>query len=128
MGHLVLAGVSAAPNPVDPRNGELLAISFSLNAAAKVTVLIYDKQLRKVYEAVNLDFGPGSGQVAWNGRTSKGTCAPPGEYVVTVIATDGITVASGSVGVSVQNKGGQTPGSGAGRGGRASSVHSPKGR
>jgi flagellar hook assembly protein FlgD len=112
---LVLSGVAVSPNPVDPRNGQVLNIYYGVNRPAKVTVFIYDKQLRTVYEFPEQAVASAS-SVQWDGRTSRGTPAPPGAYVVSLVATDGQAVVSQTIEVTVTNKGGNVPGNTSPRG------------
>jgi flagellar hook assembly protein FlgD len=107
---LVIAGLTASPDPVDPRNGEVLTIGFSVNGSANVTVVIYDKQDRVIYQFPQMSVGPGISSVQWNGLTSKGTNAPPGSYIIRAVATNGTDTVNSTVEVAVANKGGNVPG------------------
>jgi sugar lactone lactonase YvrE len=107
--HLALSGVAARPNPVDTRNGELLTITYGVSIPSRVTVLIQDKHSRRAYQFSEQSVASG-GSVQWDGRTSWGTPAAPGTYLVTVVATDGQAVVSEAVEIEVANKGGHVPG------------------
>jgi len=106
---LALNGVAVSPNPVDLRNGQVLNISFGVNMPARVTVFIYDKQHRAVFEFPEQSV-VSVGSVQWDGRTTRGTPAPPGAYAVSLVATNGQTVVSQTLEVTVTNKGGNVPG------------------
>lgn len=106
---LILSGVTVSPNPFEPRNGEILTIGFNVNGPASVTVAVYDKQDRVIYQFPQINVGPGSLSIQWNGLTSKGTNTPPGSYVIHILATNGTDTVNSSVEVAVANKGGNVP-------------------
>jgi len=103
---IVLSGVNAAPDPYDPFHGEVLTIAFALNKAANVTVMIYDKNMRLVYEAPQQGFPAGSSSIQWNGQSNKGVPIIPGTYRITIIANDGVKLASQTVEIQILNRGG----------------------
>jgi len=103
-GGLVLSGVSAAPNPPNPRNGVPVAVSFTVNRPASIEVTITDKQGRLVKSLSGQ-----SSPAIWDGQTDKGTWASPGVYSVNILARDGTGTASQTVTVMIENKGGNLP-------------------
>lgn len=110
---LALENLVVTPIPFGPRIGETLEINFILTRVAKVTVLIYDKQLNSIKRFSEQTFGAGAGQVFWDGVSDRAhIVVPSGAYVLTVIATDGVKVVSQSADFSVANKGGHVPGAG----------------
>jgi len=108
---LGVSGVTVTPNPVNPRKGKKLTVGFHVNKAAKVTILIFassssnfKKHLTTTYQSPEQALGAGASTLRWDGRTLQGTPVPPGRYLVTVIATDGVGVASQTVAFSVANE------------------------
>lgn len=80
---LTLAGTAAMPTAVGAE------ISFSLSAAAQVTVSVLNVAGRTVSIPLrDVSFEAGLQRVAWNGWTSSGTRAPDGFYLVRVAAQD----------------------------------------
>lgn len=105
-----LTDLNLFPNPFSPRAGEMLSISFNLTKDAKVTVLMYDKHLNLVRRLAEQGFLAGAGQMVWDGVADNGHFVQGGVYSVTVIATDGVEVASQTIQLLVANQGGQVPG------------------
>jgi len=82
-GPLMLTGATSLAT----RTG--VEIAFTLSRPARVTVEVLNVAGRPVATAArHAAFPAGLNRVAWNGRASSGTLAPPGQYVIRVLARD----------------------------------------
>jgi FlgD Ig-like domain len=80
-GGLAISGASAA------RTGRGVAVTFTLSAPAAVTVEVLNVAGRLVAQVAQERVCPaGTQQVPWSGRTSRGTSAPPGTYLMKLTA------------------------------------------
>ena len=69
---------AAVPNPFNPST----TIRYTIDAAARVLVSVYDANGRFVAELVNEQQSAGDHEARWNGATSMGTTASSGVYFV----------------------------------------------
>jgi hypothetical protein len=72
----------AAPNPFNPRT----RLSFTLPAAAHVSLAVHDLRGRRVRQLVDGRLAAGTHDVVWNGRDRTGRPAAAGVYLVTIEA------------------------------------------
>jgi len=115
-GGLSLSVLTALPNPAEPRNGGPVVISGSLGRPASVTVSIRDAQGHLVRQYGPQGSEAGAFSFTWDGRTDKGTWAPPGGYRISVLAAAGPNTVCQMVDVALANKGGNVPGGSSARG------------
>ena len=73
-----------------PKAPGLLAASFELARAAKVTATIETRSGIVIATLINATMQPGQQKVLWNGRTGTGALAFGGSYQVRVVATNSI--------------------------------------
>jgi hypothetical protein len=76
--------ITLAPNYPNPFNPGTM-ISFTLPAAAKVTLQIYTETGQLVRTLVDRDVQPGRHQVRWNGRNQSGQVVAGGVYLYRII-------------------------------------------
>jgi hypothetical protein len=76
------AGIeSVAPNPVRP-GGAGSAIRFTLPAAGRARLAVFDVAGRRVATLAEGDFPAGSAEVAWDGTSERGSAVSPGVYFI----------------------------------------------
>lgn len=61
-------------------------IAWTLASAARSRVTVFDAAGRRVRALADAEFGPGSHELAWDGRDTHGRRVPPGAYLVRVDA------------------------------------------
>ena len=64
------------PNPFNPST----SITYALPTSELVNLSVYDLSGRKITELVNNDQNPGTYDVTWNGKNSRGENASSGIY------------------------------------------------
>jgi flagellar hook assembly protein FlgD len=90
---LALASARVTPGSISPNGdgkADRTAASYTLRAAATVTVTVRDAAGRTVRTLASAARGAGAATVAWDGRVGAGTgtsVAPDGSYVIAVSAT-----------------------------------------
>jgi flagellar hook assembly protein FlgD len=78
--------LSARPNPTRSRS----VIRFSLPAAERVSLAVYDIQGRRIATVFQGTLGAGDHRTAWDGTADTGGPAPSGVYFVRLVRDGGI--------------------------------------
>jgi hypothetical protein len=72
--------VSTGRDRIDPTTGEQASISYTIDAAAMITLQIYDGRDALIYRGEPEQVEPGTHSLTWDGRDASGEPVPPEAY------------------------------------------------
>ena len=98
-GKLALAKAMASPSPFKPGGGRQLRIEAVLNKPAQITVIVYDQKKNIIKRFPEQKGNAGPYRLSWNGVASNGRLLAKGNYIIEIIATNGVEVASQTIGL-----------------------------